>query len=73
MYPSDKKRIYNYLKELGETANVIVTSGRGEPDGLPPSVRFINLSSVITALVSVRSKYLTNQIFHLSRKSYKSK
>jgi len=73
MYASDKSKIYNYLNELGNAANVIVTSGRGEPDGLPPSVRVINLSSVITALISVRSKYFTNYIFHLSRKSSKSK
>lgn len=73
MFNSDKGLIENYLKCLGEKNNIVVTSGRGEPDGLPREVRFINLSSVIHGLIESRSKYFTNYILHQSRKSSKLK
>lgn len=72
MFKSDKDIINDYLKDLGKFNNVVVTSGRGEPDGLPREVRFINLSSAIHALVESRSKYFTNYILHQSRKSSKN-
>lgn len=73
MFNSDKDEIEKYLKCLGKYNNVVITSGRGEPDGLPREVRFINLSSIIHALVETRSKYFTNYILHQSRKSSKLK
>jgi predicted Rossmann-fold nucleotide-binding protein len=73
MFQSDHNEIERYLKELGEKCNVVITSGRGEPDGLPKEVRFLNLSSVIYAFVNIRSKYFANYILHLSRKSSKFK
>jgi signal transduction histidine kinase len=73
MFQSNYREIETYLKELGVKCNVVITSGRGEPDGLPPEVRFLNLSSVIYSLVTVRSKYFANYVLHLSRKSSKIK
>lgn len=73
IFNSDKNDIIMFLKDLGTTNNVIITSGRGEPDGLPREVRFINLSSVIHALVETRSKYFINYILHQSRNSSKLK
>lgn len=73
IYKSDKVQISEYLKKLSKKVNVVVTSGRGEPDGLPKEVRFINLSSVIYAFVDVRSKYLANYILQSSRISSKFK
>jgi len=61
------------LNELiGESKiNVVITSGRGTPDNLPKKVRFVNLSSVITAFVDIRSKYAINYLLNSSRKSNK--
>ena len=73
IFGSDKKQINHFLVALSFHINVVVTSGRGEPDELPMQVRFINLSTVLHALVETRSKYFTNYILHTSRKSSKSK
>lgn len=61
--------IRNYLSDLGKNYNVIITSGRGTPKGLPLNVRFVNLSSVINAFIEIRSKYLVNYLLHSARKS----
>lgn len=73
IFNSNKSKIETFLIKLGRLYNVVITSGRGEPDGLPKEVRFINLSSVIHALVESRSKYFANYILHQSRKSSKLK
>lgn len=73
MYKSDRKIISQKLKEWSDCVNIVVTSGRGEPEDLPQNVRFINLSSVIHGLVESRSKYFMNYILHSSRKSSKTK
>lgn len=73
MFNSNKDEIEKYLKGLGNKNNVVITSGRGEPDRLPREVRFINLSSVIHALVETHSKYFTNYILHQSKRSSKLK
>ncbi len=57
------------LENWAERINVVITSGRGTPHNLPQSVRFINLSSVITSFVEVRSKYVINYLLNSSRKS----
>ncbi len=67
----DKKDINTYLDKWAKSINVVVTSGRGIPDNLSENVRFVNLSSVITAFVDVRSKYAINYLLNSSRKSNK--
>ena len=52
-------------------ANIVITSGRGTPGGLPETVRFVNLSSVISAFVDIRSKYAINYMLNSTRKSKK--
>ena len=68
-----KEKINESLVKLtGDSKiNVVFTSGRGTPDNLAEDVRFINLSSVITAFVEVRSKYVINYLLNSSRKSNK--
>lgn len=73
IFDSNKNQINDFLIELSKTINVVITSGRGEPEDLPKQVRFINLSTVVHSLVETRSKYFTNYIMHASRKSSKSK
>lgn len=51
--------------------NVVITSGRGIPDNLSQNVRFVNLSSLITAFIDIRSKYAINYLLNSSRKSNK--
>jgi hypothetical protein len=62
--------INNYLDILSTKVNVIITSGRGTPKQLTKSVRYVNLSPILSALVEVRSKYLINSLLHSSRKTY---
>ncbi|MBP8114624.1 MAG: hypothetical protein KAY50_04650 [Chitinophagaceae bacterium] len=61
--------INNYLDILSTKVSVVITSGRGTPKGLTKTVRFVNLSPILSALVEVRSKYLINGILYSSRKS----
>lgn len=61
--------ISEYLIKWSNQINIIVTSGRGTPEGLPKNVRFINLSSVLYAFTELKSKYFINYILHSSRKS----
>lgn len=67
MYKNDE--IKSKLEEWSDRINVVVTSGRGIPNNLSNRVRFVNLSSVITAFIDVRSKYVINYIANSSRKS----
>ena len=64
-----KDSINKYLIDLGGRYNVIITSGRGIPQGLPEEVRFINLSALLHAFVDIRSKYLINSVLYSARKS----
>jgi len=64
-----KKAIDIYLKQLQTKTNIVITSGRGTPEGLCKDVRYVNLSGVLTAFTELRSKYLINYILHSSRKS----
>lgn len=64
-----KDAINKYLISLGSIYNVIITSGRGIPQGLPEEVRFINLSALLHAFVDIRSKYLINSVLYSARKS----
>lgn len=66
-----KEDIKSHIEKWAESINVVVTSGRGTPDSLSEKVRFVNLSSVITAFVDVRSKYAINYLLNSSRKSNK--
>ena len=49
----------------------VITSGRGTPDNLSDNRRFVNLSSVITAFIDIRCKYVINNLLHSSRKTTK--
>lgn len=51
--------------------NIVITSGRGIPDNLTDKVRFVNLSSVISTFIDIRSKYAINYLLNSSRKSNK--
>ncbi|MBK8370390.1 MAG: hypothetical protein IPL20_03230 [Saprospiraceae bacterium] len=69
---NDRKAWVNLqLAEYKEYATVIVTSGRGNVDDLPDHVRFVNVSSITTALIEIQSKYLLHQILYSSRKQNK--
>lgn len=68
--PDRDLAINKYLNEIATKANIVVTTGRGTLKGLTPNVRFVNLSAIIYSFVDLRSKYLSNNILHSSRKSY---
>lgn len=69
MYPKDKIR-ENLKRLIGNSPiNIVFTSGRGTPDNLGEDVRFVNLSSVISAFVDIRSKYTINYLLFSTRKS----
>jgi hypothetical protein len=67
----EKDEIKTKIDKWAKNINVVVTSGRGIPNDLSEKVRFVNLSSVITAFVDVRSKYAINYLLNSSRKSNK--
>lgn len=48
---------------------VVITSGRGVPGGLPKNVGFVSLSSVTSALIDYKSKYLINCLMYAARKT----
>lgn len=59
-------------KLIGDSKiNAVITSGRGIPDNLSQNLRFVNLSSVTTAFIDVRSKFAINYLLNSSRKSNK--
>jgi hypothetical protein len=70
MFSSNISEINNYMEEaLIDKVNVVVTSGRGTPEGLSRKVRFINLSPVINTFINIRSKYQVHYLLNSSRKS----
>lgn len=62
-----KDWVHNKLGDLSRKINIVVTSGRGNIQGLPNNVRFVNLSVVTTALIEVKSKFLFHSILYSSR------
>ena len=73
MYGSGKEEkevIKNHLEQWSDKARrVVVTSGRGAHSlDLPPSVCFVNLSSVLYAFCESRNKYLMNFLLNQSRR-----
>lgn len=66
-----KEDINTYIEEelANNEINVVITSGRGIPDKLSEKVRFVNLSSVITSFIDIRSKYAINYLLNSTRKS----
>lgn len=62
-----KDWVHNKLKDFSKKINIVVTSGRGNIQGLPNNVRYVNLSVVTTALIEIKSKYLIHNILHSSR------
>ncbi len=71
VFENNKKKIDIILRCMARRCNVVVTSGRGTPAGLPIEVRFIHLSCFLNALLGVRSKHYINYVLHSSRKSNK--
>lgn len=79
MYPgigidnSNKKALMvEYLTLLAKEHDVVVKSGRGVPESLPSTVRFVHQISVDQALVEIKSKYLFSNLLYSSRsRSYK--
>lgn len=69
MYGSGDARINEQLKNWSKSTRVIVTSGRGKPNGLPSDeVCFLNLSSILNSFTEVRSKYSINYLLNSARK-----
>lgn len=67
---NDKSVVINqYLDKISSVSNIFVTSGRGMIQGLTSSVRFVNLSPVLAALIEIRSKFLINYILNCARKN----
>ena len=66
-----KEWINEWFKKHKDNATIVVTSGRGNIEDLPSYVRYVNLSSVTTALKEIKSKYLIHQILYSSRKTKK--
>ncbi len=64
-----KKEMDVFLDGLAKHTRVVITSGRGVPYNLPESVSFVGLSSVISAIIEYRSKYMLNCLLYSSRKS----
>lgn len=66
----EKNQIVTKLNKilLDSLITVVITSGRGTPN-MSEKLRFINLSSVISAFIDIRSKYVINNILHSSRKT----
>lgn len=64
-----KTEMDSYLEELSNKSRVVITSGRGVPEKLPPYVGFVSLSSVTSALIDYKSKYLINGLMYAARKS----
>lgn len=62
-----KDWVYMTLEEMSKNLNIVVTSGRGNIQGLPNKVRFVNLSVITTALVDIKSKYLIHSVLHFTR------
>jgi len=76
IYEREPNKIYKINEFLNEIAihegpQIIVTSGRGGGalTELSSKVRFVNLSSAISALVEIKSKYFSNYLLHSSRKN----
>ncbi|MCQ2277144.1 MAG: leucine-rich repeat domain-containing protein, partial [Bacteroidales bacterium] len=74
MYPeididnSNKKALMvEYLNLLAKEHDVVVKSGRGVPESLPYTVRFVHQISVDQALVEIKSKYLFSNLLYSSR------
>lgn len=70
MYKNDEDLITNKLnKWSGMAKRLVVTSGRGSHSlELPPSVCFVDLSSVLYAFVENRNKYIINYLLHQARR-----
>ncbi len=58
-------------KDLPQRTRIVITSGRGVPGGLPKNVGFVSLSSVTSALIDYKSKYLINSLMYAARKTIK--
>lgn len=66
-------KINEFLESITEESmpQIVITSGRGGGalTELTSKVRFVNLSSVITSFVEIKSKYYCNYLLHSSRKN----
>ena len=66
-------KINDFLNEISKenSPQIVITSGRGGGalTELTSKVRFVNLSSVITSFVEIRSKYYSSYLLHSSRKN----
>lgn len=70
LYHGEKTIIEEILNEWSKKAKrVVVTSGRGSHSlPLPPSVCFVNLSSVLYAFTENRNKFIINYLLNQSRR-----
>ena len=65
-----KSNLDGFLERLTNSdSRVVLTSGRGVPDDLPDCVGFVSLSSITSALIDYKSKYLFNRLMYAARKS----
>lgn len=65
--------INDFLNEVSGENNpqIVITSGRGGGalKELTSKVRFVNLSSIVSSFVDIKSKYYSNYLLHSSRKN----
>ncbi len=66
-----KEDMNQFLAGLPQNTRIVVTSGRGVPGGLPENIGFVSLSSVTSALIDYKSKYLINCLMYAARKTIK--
>lgn len=66
-----KENMNHFLEKLPQRTRIVITSGRGVPGGLPKNVGFVSLSSVASALIEYKSKYLINSLMYAARKTIK--
>lgn len=60
--------INNFINNLTNNSQLVITTGRGIVSGLTPKARFINLSPVITSFIEINNKYLINYVLNSTRK-----
>lgn len=69
----NEKNIETVIKELfpskSEKNKLVVTSGRGTPNNLPPDICFLSFASVQNALETVFDKFVLTKLIYNSRKN----
>lgn len=63
------QKINELISKLSiDKSKIVITSGRGKPNNLPPDIKFIPLSSIQNAIESQFDKFLLTQLLYNARK-----